>query len=161
MNTQRIAFALERLGSTDWAIFERFASQFLVFDYGAIRTVAAASGDLGRDSELFSPTGDSAVMLQYSVREDWATKIRGTAKRIHSNFPDVRILIYVTNQEIGADADKLKRELRQDYKYVLDIHDRAWFTDRVATMPERAKLAEQLAVEIVDPYLASRELGSV
>src|SRR5712691_10232602 len=107
MTTERFAFALERLQPGDWARFERFASQFLVFDYGTIRTVAAPAGDLGRDSELFSPDGDPTVLLQYSVRKDWPAKIRQTAKRVRENFEEATVLVYVTNQQIGADADQL------------------------------------------------------
>ncbi|MBI5386979.1 MAG: hypothetical protein HZA90_20085 [Verrucomicrobia bacterium] len=156
MKTQRFAFALERLEPGDWARFERFASQFLVFDYGALRSVATPSGDLGRDSELFSPEGDSSVLLQYSVTKSWDSKIKSTAKRIRQNFPSATILVYVTNQQIGAAADGLKKELRKDFKLVLDIHDKAWFLDRLLAPPERQALAEKLAEDFVDPYLAGR-----
>ena len=133
MTTKRFAFALERIGPDEWALFEKFASQFLVPDYPALRTVAASSGDLGRDAELFSPEADPTVLLQYSVTTKWTPKIRGTAKRIRENFPDAAILVYVTNQPIGANGDALKKELRQDFKLVLDIHDRAWFLDRTTS----------------------------
>ena len=156
MNTQRLAFALERLQAGDWARLERFASQFLVFDYDTLRTVAAPSGDLGRDSELFSPDGVPTVLLQYSVSKDWASKIRRTAKRIRENFGNANVLVYVTNQQIGAEADALKKELRTDFKLVLDVHDRGWFLDRISAPPERRSIAEQLASDVVDPYLASR-----
>ena len=156
MNTERLAFALERVGAGDWARFERFASQFLVFDYEALRTVATPSGDLGRDSELFSPNGDPAVLLQYSVSKDWVTKIRSTAKRIRENFENASVLVYVTNQQIGAAADVVKKELRTNFKLILDVHDRGWFLDRMSAPPERQSIAEQLAADVVDPYLASR-----
>lgn len=154
MKTKRYAFALERLEPGDWARFESFASQFLAFDHVALRTVAAQSGDLGRDSELFSPDGDPTVLLQYSVTKNWPAKIRQTAKRVRENFPSATILIYVSNQQIGAEADALKKELRQDYNLVLDVHDRGWFLDRAALSPDRLKIVEQLAADIVDPYLS-------
>jgi len=47
MNTKRFAFALERISPNEWALFEKFASQFLVPDYPGLRTAATASGDLG------------------------------------------------------------------------------------------------------------------
>ncbi len=155
MNTQRFSLALERLQSDQWARFEHFASKFLTTDYTSLRTVANASGDLGRDSELFSPAGDPTVLLQYSVTENWQKKIRETAKRIKENFKDAVILIYVTNQLIGAKADDLKKGIRSEHKLILDIHDRSWFADRVSGA-EREKIAEELAADIVDPYLASR-----
>jgi hypothetical protein len=92
LKTERFAFALERLESGDWARFERFASQYLVFDYPTLRTVASTTGDLGRDSELFSPDGDPDVLLQYSVNKDWASKIKSTAKRVRQNFKNAKVL---------------------------------------------------------------------
>jgi hypothetical protein len=156
MNTRRFSFALERLQPGDWARFESFASQFLVFDYPKLRTVAAPSGDLGRDSELFSPEGDPSVFLQYSVRADWRSKIRETAKRLNENFKDAAVLIYVSNQQIGAEADAIKKELRKTHKLTLDVHDRNWFVERLATDDNRGKVAEQLAMDVVDPYLAGK-----
>src|SRR5258708_21017672 len=144
MKTQRFEFALERLQPADWARFERFASQFLVFDYGNLRSVATASGDLGRDAELFSPDGDVAVLLQYSVTKEWGPKIKQTAKRIRESFPDASMLIYVTNQQIGAAADAIKKEIRKTFKLALDIHDRKWFLDRMFSPSDRTNAAEAL-----------------
>ena len=158
MKTQRFEFALERLQPGDWARFERFASQFLVFDYGQLHSVATASGDLGRDAELFSSEGDSSVLMQYSVTKSWAAKVKQTAKRIRENFAEVAILVYVTNQQIGADGDALKKEMRKDFKLALDIHDRAWFLDRMFSPSDRLKVAESLAKDIVDPFLSGREV---
>jgi hypothetical protein len=158
MKTQRFELALERLQPEDWGRFERFASQFLVFDYGSLRSVANSSGDLGRDSELFSPADDSSVLLQYSVTVDWKAKIRQTARRVRENLPNAHILIYVTNHKIGANADGLKTEIRKHFKLVLDIHDRSWFVDRTFSPADRIKVAESLAKDIVDPFLASREV---
>ena len=142
MKPQRFELALERLKPGDWARFERFASQFLVFDYGHIRSVAAASGDLGRDAELFSPEGDTAVLIQYSVTEGWATKVKQTAKRIQATFADASVLMYVTNQQIGERGDSLKKEIRKEFRLALDIHDRGWFLDRMFSPAERTKVAE-------------------
>ena len=158
MKPQRFELALERLKPGDWARFERFASQFLVFDYGHIRLVAAASGDLGRDAELFSPEGDTAVLIQYSVTEGWATKVKQTAKRIRATFADASVLMYVTNQQIGARGDSLKKEIRKEFRLALDIHDRGWFLDRMFSPAERTKVAETLAKDVVDQFLSSREV---
>lgn len=158
MKTERFELALERLQPGDWARFERFASQFLVFDYGQLRSVATASGDLGRDAELFSPEGDASVLMQYSVTKGWAAKVKQTAMRIRESFADAAILVYVTNQQIGADGDPLKKEIRKDFKLALDIHDRAWFLERMFSPADRLKVAESLAHDIVDPFLSSREV---
>ncbi|HTQ30843.1 MAG TPA: hypothetical protein VMI53_06500, partial [Opitutaceae bacterium] len=119
MNTQRFTLALERLQAGEWPRFERFASQFLTPDYPSLRTMANSAGDLGRDSELFSPVGDPTVLLQYSVTEHWQEKIRKTAKRVRDNFKDAIVLIYVTNQLIGAKADAIKKEIRTQHKLLL------------------------------------------
>lgn len=149
MNTRRLELALKELKPDQWGSFERFASAFLQFDYPELRSVAAYSGDLGRDSELFSPDGDPAVLIQYSLRADWKTKISQTAKRIQENFSNAVILIYATNQKIGADADEIKKEIRTNRKLVLDIHDGSWFIDRAASSPEREKVSEALFEEII------------
>lgn len=155
---QRFAFALERLDANSWARFERFASEFLASEWPDLRSVAAPSGDQGRDSELFSPDAPPAVLIQYSVTRSWDQKIRQTLERVSGTFSSARILVYVSNQDIGARADHIKTEAIQKYKIVVDIRDRNWFLDRVATDPQREVLAEQLAAEIADPYLTSRSL---
>jgi len=98
--------------------------------------------------------------VQYSVTASWEGKISDTAKTLHRKFPGVVLLIYATNQVIGAKADNLRRDLRQKYKLNLDIRDRKWFVERVNSDPQREDAAEILATEVVDPYLASREIIS-
>ena len=113
------------------------------------------SGDGGRDSELFAPDSEPNVALQYSVSADWASKISQTASRIQETFPDVTLLIYVSNRVIGAEADQIKGRLRRDHGISLDVRDRSWFVDRVLGSIAREKASEELANAIVDPYLAS------
>lgn len=121
MKENRFRLALEKLAPAQWERFERFASQFLASELPDLRTVASASGDAGRDAELFSPLGDPTQVLQYSVTQNWRQKIRGTAKRISETLPSTQVLIYVTNQTIGADADDLKKELRQKWQFILTL----------------------------------------
>lgn len=70
MERARLKLALDRLEAEHWSRFEQFASEFLVTDYPKLRTVASASGDQGRDAEIFSPDGLPSVVLQYSVSKD-------------------------------------------------------------------------------------------
>ena len=156
MSRERLHLALDRLRADQWKVFEEFASGFLTSQYPNLRTVASPSGDDGRDAELFSYDGRIPTALQYSVSKDWRRKIRGTAKRISATLPDIRILIYVTNQSILSTADALKKEILQDYGLVLDVHDRDWFLDRFAGDEHRESVSEDLARKIVDPYLAGR-----
>lgn len=53
MPSQRFALALRQLEAGDWLIFERFAAEFLAVEFPSLRTMAAASGDKGRDAQLF------------------------------------------------------------------------------------------------------------
>ncbi|WP_207144148.1 hypothetical protein, partial [Thiococcus pfennigii] len=113
MNTQLFAFALEQARPSHWEPFEELGSRFLVSEFPELRTMASPSGDGGRDSELFSPTGNPVVAIQYSVSTDWRTKIRSTIKRITGQFPTVRVLLYVTSKKIGASGDQMKAETLQ------------------------------------------------
>lgn len=155
MTRERLQLALERLAADQWKIFEEFASDFLTSQYPNLRTVAATSGDQGRDAELFFYDDQIPTVIQYSVSKDWKKKIRETAKRISKTLPDKKILIYVTNQSILSKADALKMEL-QKFGLLLDIHDINWFLERFAGDEHREATSESLARKIVDPYLASK-----
>lgn len=150
---KRFECALERLKSSDWARFEELASEFLASEFTKLRTTASPSGDGGRDSELFSPEGSPKILFQYSVSKDWDTKIKKTVSRISTAFPEAGYLIYVTNQVIGASADKLKKLIREKNGLILDIFDRSWFVERTMSNDQRISIAEKLAKEFVDPLL--------
>jgi len=152
----RFQLALERLDGTRWSTFEELASAFLAPEFPSIRTLSVPEGDEGRDATLFAPVGVEVVALQYSVREDWATKVRQTARRLREAQPQVRILIYVTNQVIGARADDLKQELQRNFNLFLDIRDQSWFLDRHNKSIQQEKAAGRLAEILVDPLLVSR-----
>ena len=139
-----------------WKLFEEFASAFLSTLYPDLRTLASSAGDQGRDAELFSYDGRVHTALQYSVTQSWNKKIRATAQKISKNLPNVRVLIYVTNQSILSAADSLKQELLNEHGIVLDVHDVTWFLDRISGDEGREIAAEDLASKIVDPFLASK-----
>jgi hypothetical protein len=156
VSSKRLELALDTLKPAQWDRFEKFASQFLVSEFPDLRTMAAPSGDGGRDSELFLPAGDTTHVLQYSITEDWRGKIRGTAKRVHETMPSAQLLTYVTNRPVGADADELKQQLRKEYQLHLDVRDRNYFLDRIFKDASTEAAAESLAKDIVDPYLSSK-----
>jgi hypothetical protein len=158
VNPKRFQLALTQIQPDQWKRFEEVASEFLSAEYPNLRTMAAASGDGGRDSELFSPEDDPSVALQYSVTTGWAAKIQATANRITAEFPAVAVLIYVTNQLVGAAADDLRKKLRRNHNLFLDVRDRNWFVERLHSNQQREVSAEMLARDIVDPYLASAEI---
>lgn len=157
MERKRLRLALELLRPEEWKLFEEFASSFLATQYPDLRTVASLSGDRGRDAELFSYDGPIETYFQYSIAKNWANKIRETAKRIVTSFPDAKVMIYVTNQSILSAADSLKRELREKNKLLLDIHDITWFLDRLDGDEHRVIVSENLARKVLDPYLGSNE----
>lgn len=154
---ERFELALQRLTYPEWARFEVIASTFLASEYGNLRTMAAASGDGGRDSQLFNAGGELDVAFQYSVTGSWEAKIRATHKRLMEEFPDVREIVYMSNQLIGAKADKLRRDLSK-VGISLDIRDINWFLERANLDSNRANAAESLARVMVDPLLAQKGL---
>ena len=151
MISNRLELALERLQPSDWNRFERLASVFLATEFDELRTVASPSGDEGRDAELFSTASEPNVVIQYSVSADWRGKINATARRLNKTIPNALILIYITNQVIGAGSDSLKKTLRAKQGLTLDIRDRHWFLERVFESTGRQQAAEELARVIVDP----------
>nr|VFJ66365.1 MAG: hypothetical protein BECKDK2373B_GA0170837_11672 [Candidatus Kentron sp. DK] len=72
---------------------------------------------------LFSSTGVNNVALQYSVSDNWEDKISRTLRRLGEKFPDVQIVIYMTNQIIGAKGDEIRTKVLSK-GFALDIRDR-------------------------------------
>lgn len=154
MTQSRLELALSLIEGTDWRAFEKYAAEFLSVEYPTMRTTATASGDGGRDAELYIPHEEPTTAVQVSIRQDWEPKIKETVKRLSQTFPDVTELIYVTNQTIGAAADSLKGSLRRDSRISLDVRDRQWFVERKDSHPQRAVASERLAEQFVDPLLS-------
>lgn len=157
MNRKLFELALERMRSSDWEYFEELSSQFLASDFPDIRTMANSSGDGGRDSELFAPNGITSVAFQYSVSAYWESKIGRTVTRLKDTFPDITVLIYMTNQVIGAKGDKKRADLIKK-GVLLDIRDRSWFLDRFEIDDAKYGSATRLIETIATPYLESKEL---
>lgn len=153
MGSERFELALRLLKPADWERFERLASRFFSAEFPELRTTASPSGDEGRDAELFSPNGIPNVVLQYSVAEDWRSKIVRTAKRLNETKPDARLLVYATNRVVGAAADQLKSDFLQKFGLVLDVRDQNWFLERQFSSRVQEVAADELAAAIADPYL--------
>jgi hypothetical protein len=154
MKPARLGLALERLGPGSGQRFEDFVNEFLAPEYGKLRPVGSVKGDRGRDAVLWQPSDEDQVLLQYSVTTDWERKIRATAKRIKDQFPQVKVLVYVSSQAIGAQADAVRSTVRKDYELWLDVRDRPWFMATLNIDIARQAAAERLATEVVDPYLS-------
>lgn len=156
MNREQFEFALSHLNSSHWQWFEELAAEFLVSDYPDIRTTACVHGDRGRDGYLMAEEADAHVIFQYSVAADWDAKIRGTAKKIHDNFPTAKWLVYATNRQIGADGDDVKQALRTKWGLNLDILDASWFLERRNGTPGREAAAIDLFDRVGKPILESK-----
>jgi hypothetical protein len=158
MTNQRLQLALQQLQSSDWRRLELFASEFLVSEFPNLRSTASPSGDGGRDAEIITFKDAPIHALQYSVTPNWEAKIRQTVKRLKITNPQVQILTYVTNIQIGADADELKAEIRKDHEIFVDTRDRSFFLERFRGTPGTEKAAEALAVDLVEPLLSKAGL---
>lgn len=157
MNSSLFKLALEQLQPSGWETFETLASSFLAPEFPQLRTMAHPSGDGGRDSELFQPDGKPFIAFQYSLRKDWKRKIIETATRLKKEFPSVRNLIYMSNLQIGGQADDVKKTLLED-ELSLDVRDKNWFLERANLGGVRENAAEQLIDQIARPYLASEQV---
>ena len=159
---ERFQVALQGIDGAQWRIFERLANVFMLEEYSSFRPLAAPSGDLGLDGNLFIPADDEGVAVQFSVRKDWAAKVRDTCKRFKATYPEASLFIYATSQAVGPDQIALKREIRNDYGIFLDIRDREWFLTRrdhsAATQAESELFCEQIADPLLqDPTAIERQ----
>jgi len=157
MNIKLFGLALDKLRSSDWEHFEKLASSFLLADFPSLRTMANPCGDGGRDAELFSCKTNQTVAIQYSVAKDWKSKINDTIKRLQEKFPDRKILIYMTNQVIGAQADPLRSDFMKK-SLILDIRDRNWFLERHNIDDLKISAAEEIVDTIARPYLIGEQI---
>jgi len=160
MVNPRFAFALEHIKPGDWALFEKFASEFLAVEFPGLRTTASPSGDRGRDAELITVDTVPRTAFQYSVTKGWATKIAQTVKRVTETFPGIARLIYCTNQEIGALFDSQREQIWADHRIQVDVRDRNWFIEHEIDNPVRATAAAELSAAVAEPILQPRKVAS-
>lgn len=157
MNQSKFELALNQTKSSDWEAFEKLCSSFLANEHPSMRTMASPSGDGGRDSQLFNPDNINIICSQYSVSADWEAKIKKTLKRLKDGFPDVTVLIYMTNQEIGAKADDIRKECLQN-RIFLDVRDKNWFLDRWCQDDLKANAALEYFEKIGRRYLEDQNV---
>lgn len=157
MNRKLFELALDKTRSSDWEYFEELSSGFLASELTSLRTMASPSGDGGRDSELFSSDGNTYVAVQYSVSKDFDAKVMKTIKRLEENFGQIRVLIYCTNQQIGAKGDALKQKCLSK-GISLDIRDKSWFLERYELDDNKYRCAFRLVDIIARPLLESEKI---
>lgn len=115
--------------------------------------MASPSGDGGRDAELFSLS--TTVWCQYSVQDDWKSKLRGVLKNLSTKNGKITVLIYATSRRIGALGDDFKAIFATEGIH-LDIRDCSWFVERMYSCPSNEAAAEEVSAAIVDPLLEQR-----
>lgn len=157
MNRHQFDLALNQAKPSDWAHFEVLCSNFLSSEHSSMRTMASASGDGGRDSQLLNPDGINHICAQYSLAKDWKSKILKTQRRLREKFGTVKILIYLSNQEIGANGDHIRKNL-SDVGIFLDIRDRNWFLERFNSDTQRHEAANEFFERVGLPYLEGLEV---
>lgn len=157
MNRKIFELALEELRPSDWEHFEELSSSFLASEFPELRTMASPSGDGGRDSELYSPDGVTHIATQYSVSAGWEAKVNRTIKRLSENFSEIKVLIYLTNQLIGANGDKLKQNCLKS-GVSLDIRDKSWFLERYEQNDIKYAAASRLVDIIAKPILEGESI---
>lgn len=153
MSRERLELALAQIPPGAWEDFEQFASEFLIADFPGLRTMARPAGDEGRDADIFDVDAAGRIKLQYSVTVGWRSKILKTVERLKDYKPKPTHLIYVTNQQIGPEADDLKRDVFADHNIVLDVRDRSYFLDRRDHTIAARAASEVLEQKFVAPLL--------
>lgn len=153
ISAERFQWALDRVDPSQWRYFERLATVFLAGEFASLRPVSAMSGDGGADAMLFEIEDDPSVILQFSVRKDYSSKIEETCKRLRTTHPAATVLIYVTNQAIGPESVSLRKSAREKYSLYLDPRDREWLISVRNSSAAAMAEAEALAHTIVDPLL--------
>jgi hypothetical protein len=126
----QLRVALNNLRPSDWDTFEDFAGSFLLSDFQSLRPIAGTN-DKGRDGVLFAPDPQHAseVVLQYSLVEDWRSKILATIARLEQKSIPCSVLVYATSRHVGPESDALENQLREK-GIVLSMRDREWWVIR-------------------------------
>lgn len=158
VSSERFTLALRQMDGTQWRLFERLATVFLSTEYPALRPVADPTGDGGLDALLFETEDDLSTAIQFSVRSDWSAKIHQTCRRLKESNPTTKILVFVTNQEMGSDVAALRKSVRERHNIYLDPRDCAWLVSQRNASAANSAEAEELAQNIVDPLLNSASL---
>lgn len=155
ISAERFAMALRELDGSKWRLFERLATTFLASEFSDLRPVADPSGDKGLDALLFRADDDPFTIIQFSVRKDWQAKIHETCRRIKNTFPDTQVLIFVSSQTMGAEANEQRKSVKKNHGIYLDPRDSEWLISQRNSTAANLAEAEQLAQNVVDPLLNS------
>jgi hypothetical protein len=151
----RLGFALDNLRATDWEEFELLASSYLSADFPDLQTVAGV-GDRGRDAVLES-VAKPGVILQYSIDQDWKSKIDATIARLKEAEVEFALLVYVTSRRLGPKAESYLLDLGVAGTNVV-TRDRQYFVERVYHSAANTRAAERLSRRVIDPLLPGQRV---
>jgi hypothetical protein len=141
---KKLEYALQILEPSDWKRFETLCEVFLASEFDDFRTMAAPSGDRGRDGELVLLKGKRRnTAFQFSVQSDWRSKAKKTLTDIKSGLPRIKHLVFLSNQQIGATGDDIRAQAEAGGIF-LDFRDRSWFLERVNLDENRSVAAQEL-----------------
>lgn len=121
MSADRIIYCLEHL--TDYTQFERFCSDLMhSLGYVDIEPLGGSS-DRGRDALFRSASGDNhSTVFAYSVRSDWAAKLRQDCRRIKEEGHEVGSVVFVSTSTFSAtERDKATTDVQDDFGWQLEL----------------------------------------
>lgn len=149
MSLNKILWTIDN--ELDFRSFERLATDLLYRNgYREIEPIEPQDG--GRDAEEYPRRGrgrhGNVCFFQFSLRNDWKTKLREDAERLDERDYEFETLVFVTSQEArGIDRDQLTDELREKYGWDLVVFSREWL--RLQLEEAHPDLAQKyLSVEV-------------
>lgn len=156
INIDLLGVALERINGQD---FEDFAQEFFAGIEGRQFVPLGGVHDGGVDAiiqEISSQTTKANLYFQFSVQENYRSKIRDTVARINTTKRNPSAIIYCTNQ-IVPELDNLQVELTAKYGTPIFIRDRKYIVAHANTND----ITTAACRRYLSPYLEFlRNLGS-
>lgn len=137
MSLDLIEIALEKF--TDWANFERLASEIMRDEgYPNIRPLGGVHDD-GQDAvaERFhhSEGQRMCVVFQFTLRGDVASKVQQTIKRLDDRGTNFQKLVIVTPAQISTETQRaVKIRVKRENQVDLDIYERKTLINRLADL---------------------------
>ncbi len=117
--------ALERYRDDEH--FEELASRLLAQDVPLVRPLGGR-GDRARDAVggLYRLGTGEELVVMYSLRRDWDTKIAEELRRIGAFGWDPKDVIAVTNRALDRDKERVLQEKAEAEGWALTIYGQEW-----------------------------------
>jgi tetratricopeptide (TPR) repeat protein len=152
---EQILWKIDR--ELDGKRFERLSID-LLYRNGYRDIVPIEPQDAGRDAEEFPRRGRDRdgfpAFFQFSLEEDWKSKLRETARKLANRRFKFSTLVLVTSRAArGVDVDALKTEIRRKYRWTLIVYSREWL--RLQLEEPHTDLAKR-HLDVVVPFSLSQ-----